>query len=57
MEDLFDAVGDPAVTELILELATLDTVGDSVREEIITEFLAESGGVELNVEFLATDGL
>jgi hypothetical protein len=41
-------------------LATLDTVGDSAKEEIAREFLGkigESGGVELKVESLGMDGI
>ena len=41
-------------------LATLDTVGDSAKEEIASEFLGkfgESGGVELNVESLRMTGM
>ena len=43
-------------------LASLDKVGDSAREEIVTECLCliklgESGGVELKVESLGMDGM
>ena len=58
MEDLLESVRDDQATEFLgVLLPTLDIEGDSVKFEIVTEFLdilGESVGVELKVESLGT---